>query len=135
MVKITERKTKRDWAYFMEEIALQQENADKITLVMDNLNTHVPGSLYEVFPPAKAKALWDRFEFVYTPKHGSWLNIAEIELNVLSFCATRSYAMNCFNATLSIWGNPTRMCVISNDGVQSFWDNVRTSENPVQITC
>ena len=84
MVKITERKTKRDWAYFLEEIALQRENAAKITLVMDNLNTHVPGSLYETFPPAKAKALWDRFEFVYTPKHGSWLNMAEIELNVLT---------------------------------------------------
>uniref|UniRef100_Q46AK1 Transposase n=1 Tax=Methanosarcina barkeri (strain Fusaro / DSM 804) TaxID=269797 RepID=Q46AK1_METBF len=51
---------------------------------MDNLNIHVPGVLYETFPPAKAKALWDRFEFVYTPKNGSWLNIAEIELNVLS---------------------------------------------------
>jgi hypothetical protein len=51
---------------------------------MDNLNTHEPGSLYESFPPAKAKALWDRFEFVYTPKHGSWLNMAEIELNVLT---------------------------------------------------
>jgi DDE superfamily endonuclease len=84
MVKITERKTKRDWAYFLEEISLQQEKADKITLIMDNLNTHVPGSLYEVFPPAKAKAIWDRFEFVYTPKHGSWLNMAEIELNVLT---------------------------------------------------
>jgi len=84
MVKITERKTKRDWAYFLEDIAIQQEYADKITLIMDNLNTHIPGSLYEVFPPAKAKALWDRFEFVYTPKHGSWLNMAEIELNVLT---------------------------------------------------
>ncbi len=84
MVKITERKTKRDWAYFLEEIAIQQENADKITLIMDNLNTHIPGSLYEVFQPAKAKAIWDRFEFVYTPKHGSWLNMAEIELNVLT---------------------------------------------------
>ena len=51
---------------------------------MDNLNTHEPGSLYETFPPEKAKALWDRFEFVYTPKHGSWLNMAEIELNVLT---------------------------------------------------
>jgi hypothetical protein len=83
IVKITERRTKQDWAYFLEEIALQRENADKIFLIMDNLNTHIPGSLYETFPPAKAKALWDRFEFVYTPKHGSWLNIAEIELNVL----------------------------------------------------
>ena len=51
---------------------------------MDNLNTHEPGALYEAFPPEKAKALWDRFEFVYTPKHGSWLNMAEIELNVLT---------------------------------------------------
>ena len=51
---------------------------------MDNLNTHTPGALYETFPPEKAKALWDRFEFVYTPKHGSWLNMAEIELNVLN---------------------------------------------------
>ena len=50
---------------------------------MDNLNTHAPASLYETFAPEKAKALWDRFEFVFTPKHGSWLNIAEIELNVL----------------------------------------------------
>ncbi len=50
---------------------------------MDNLNTHVPGWLYETFPPDKAKALWDKFEFVYTPKQGSWLNMAEIDLNVL----------------------------------------------------
>jgi DDE superfamily endonuclease len=84
MVKITERKTRVDWAYFIEEIAFQYEEAEKITLVMDNLNTHNAGSLYETFPPDKAKALWDRFEFVYTPKHGSWLNIAEIELNVLT---------------------------------------------------
>lgn len=83
-VKITEQKTKKDWACFIEEIALSYEDAAKITLVMDNLNTHKPGSLYEVFTPKKAKALWDRFEFVYTPKHGSWLNMAEIELNVLT---------------------------------------------------
>ena len=50
---------------------------------MDNLNTHVPGALYETFKPEKAKDLLNRFEFVYTPKHGSWLNMAEIELNVL----------------------------------------------------
>ena len=84
MVQITQRKTKKEWACFLEQIALQYEDAEKITLVMDNLNTHIPGSLYETFPPAKAKALWDRFEFVYTPKHGSWLNMAEIELNVLA---------------------------------------------------
>lgn len=84
MVTITERKTKKDWARFVEEIADQYKEAEKITLVMDNLNTHEPGSLYEAFSPEKAKALWDRFEFVYTPKHGSWLNMAEIELNVLT---------------------------------------------------
>jgi hypothetical protein len=50
---------------------------------MDNLATHKPAALYEVYPPVEAKRIWDRFEFVYTPKHGSWLNMAEIELNVL----------------------------------------------------
>lgn len=84
MVAITERKTKQDWAYFLQEIVGRYKSADKITLVMDNLNTHTPGSFYETFPPDKAKALWDKFEFVYTPKHGSWLNMAEIELNVLT---------------------------------------------------
>ena len=84
MVKITERKTKRDWAFFLEDIANQNDEVDQITLVMDNLNTHVPGSLYETFQPDKAKAILDRFDFVYTPKHGSWLNMAEIELNVLT---------------------------------------------------
>jgi len=84
MVKVRERKTKLDWAYFIEELAGQHEIAEKITLVMDNLNTHNPGALYEAFPPDKAKALWDRFEFVYTQKHGSWLNMAEIELNELT---------------------------------------------------
>jgi hypothetical protein len=83
MVKITERKTKQDWACFIAEIEGRHNDAEKITLVMDNLNTHNPGSLYEAFPPDQAKKLWDRFEFVYTPKHGSWLNMAEIELNVL----------------------------------------------------
>ena len=83
-VKITERKTKRDWAYFIEDIAKVYSDAEKIILVMDNLNTHKAGSLYEAFLPEKAKELWSRFEFVYTPKHGSWLNMAEIELNVLN---------------------------------------------------
>ena len=51
---------------------------------MDNLNTHRPGALYEAFEPAQAKVLWDQFEFVYTPKHGSWLNVAEAEISVMS---------------------------------------------------
>lgn len=83
LVQVTEQRTKKDWAYFVEEIAESYKDAKRIKLVMDNLNTHKPGSLYEVFTPEKAKALWDRFEFEYTPKHGSWLNMVEIELNVL----------------------------------------------------
>jgi hypothetical protein len=84
-VKITERKTKKDWAEFIREISDKEyPHANKITLVMDNLNTHKASSLYEAFPPEEAKRIWDRFEFVYTPKHGSWLNMAEIELNVLN---------------------------------------------------
>jgi transposase len=83
ITKVTERKTKIDWAHFLRDIAEQYPAAGRITLVMDNLNTHTPASLYEAFSPEQAKALWDRFEFVYTPKHGSWLNMAEIELNVM----------------------------------------------------
>ena len=83
MTRVTERKTKIDWAHFLAEIAARYPDAGKITLVMDNLNTHRPGALYEAFPPARAKALWDRFEFLFTPKHGSWLNVAEVELNVM----------------------------------------------------
>jgi len=83
MTKVTERRGKVDWARFLQDIAERYQDARKITLVMDNLNTHSPGALYQTFPPDCAKTLWDRFEFVHTPKHGSWLNVAEIELNVL----------------------------------------------------
>ena len=90
ITKVTECKTKVDWAQFIQDIAERYQDAKKITLVMDNLNTHSPGALYQAFPPEQAKALWDRFEFVYTPMHGSWLNVAEIELNVLiSQCLDR----------------------------------------------
>jgi len=84
MVKITERRRRQDWAQFLQNIAEKYTTAEKITLVMDNLNTHTAGSLYETYPPEVAKTLWQRFEFVYTPKHGSWLNMAEIELSVLA---------------------------------------------------
>jgi hypothetical protein len=82
-VKVTERRTKADWAMLIKEIASYYKDAKKITLVMDNLSTHKPSALYEAFAPQEAKRIWDRFEFIYTPKHGSWLNMAEIELNVL----------------------------------------------------
>lgn len=68
-VTVSDRRTKKDWANFIEELSEKYLNAEKITLVMDNLNTHKPGSLYETFSPEKAKALWERFEFVFTPKH------------------------------------------------------------------
>jgi transposase len=85
IVEITENKCKVDWAEFVKEIAdTHYPDVSKITLVMDNLGTHTPGALYERFEPSEAKRILDRFEFVYTPKHGSWLNMAEIELNVLN---------------------------------------------------
>lgn len=84
-VEVTEFKTKKEWAVFVKKIAdLWYPKAKKITLVMDNFKTHAASAFYETFEPAEAKKLWDRFEFVYTPKHGSWLNMAEIELKVLN---------------------------------------------------
>ncbi len=107
MVNVTERKAKRDWALFIAKIAEHYRAAEKITLVMDNLNTHKPGSLYETFAPEQAKKLWDRFEFVYTPKHGSWLNMAEIELNVLiGQCLNRRIGdMATVSAEVEAWQN------------------------------
>jgi hypothetical protein len=105
MTKVTERKTKVDWARFLQDIAERYQDAERITLVMDNLNTHSPGALYQTFPPDQAKALWDRFEFVYTPKHGSWLNVAEIELNVMiSQCLDRRIgSMEKLSAEVTAW--------------------------------
>jgi DDE superfamily endonuclease len=84
-VDVTACNTKKDWALFIKGIAdTKYPRAKKITLVMDNLKTHAASAFYETFEPPEAKRLWDRFEFVYTPKHGSWLNMAEIELRVLN---------------------------------------------------
>lgn len=84
-LQVTERRTKADWAYHIQELVdVHYPTADSIVLVLDNLNTHTPASLYEVFPPAEAKRLKERLEIHYTPKHGSWLNVAEIELSALS---------------------------------------------------
>ncbi len=85
LVEVTESKTKKDWALFIKRIADQQyPKAKRITLIMDNFGTHTAGALYETFEPVEAKRLSDRFEFIFTPKHGSWLNMAEIELHVLN---------------------------------------------------
>lgn len=83
-VEITDRRTKQDFARVLRDIADVHFPDRKVVLVMDNLNTHRLSSLYETFEPAEASRLADRFEVRHTPKHGSWLNMAEIEINVLS---------------------------------------------------
>jgi hypothetical protein len=93
-VKVTDQRTRKDWAHAMQELAdVIYPQADKIVIVMDNLNTHSPISFYETFAPQEARRLINRFEFHYTPKHGSWLNMAEIELGVIiRQCLTRRIA-------------------------------------------
>jgi len=83
-VRVTERRAKRDFAETIHELVdVHFPDAERIVLVMDNLNTHTAAALYDTFVPSEARRLWDRLEVHYTPKHGSWLNIAEIELSVL----------------------------------------------------
>ena len=83
-VEVTDRRTKKDYAQCLRKVADQMyPQAERIVLVQDNLNTHAPASLYEAFPPAEAQRLMNRFEVHYTPKHGSWLDMAEIELGIL----------------------------------------------------
>jgi len=82
---VTARRTKIDWAHQIKDLVdVRYPAAERIVLVIDNLNTHSRASLDEAFPPADAKRLADKLEIHHTPKHGSWLNIAEIELSVLS---------------------------------------------------
>jgi hypothetical protein len=84
-VMVSDRRTRIDWAQCIKELVdVHYPDAEKIVLVQDNLNTHTPASLYEAFPPAEAKRLADKLELHYTPKHGSWLNMAEIELGILA---------------------------------------------------
>ncbi len=83
--RVTKRRTRKDWAYLVRDIVdVLFPDAEKVVLVMDNLNTHVGGALYEAFPPAEAQRILNKLEIHYTPKHGSWLNMAETELSVLS---------------------------------------------------
>lgn len=84
-ITISTTRTKKDWAYQVHHLLeVDYPDAEKVILVCDNLNTHVPGALYETFPPEKARNLLNRLEIHYTPKHGSWLNIAEIELSAFT---------------------------------------------------
>jgi DDE superfamily endonuclease len=84
-VKVTERRTSQDWAHFIRELVdVHYPTAEKLVLVMDNLNTHTPSSLYSTFAPAEARRLLQKLELHHTPVHGSWLNMAEIELSALA---------------------------------------------------
>ena len=84
-VTVSDRRTRIDWAHCIKDlIDVHYPNAERIVLVQDNLNTHTPASLYEAFPPAEARRLADKLELHDTPKHGSWLNMAEIELAMLA---------------------------------------------------
>ena len=101
------QRTKKDWAlrirWLLEE---QYPKAEKVVLIMDNLNTHTPSSLYEAFPPEKAFRLRQRLEIHYTPKHGSWLNIAEIELSAMAAQCLGKRRIACIkslNEELAAW--------------------------------
>ena len=84
-VSVTERRTKLDWARCVRELVdVHYPQAERIVLVMDNLNTHTPAALYEAFSPSEARRIYEKLEIHYTPNHGSWLNMAEIELSVLA---------------------------------------------------
>ncbi|MDR1277687.1 MAG: transposase, partial [Treponema sp.] len=84
-VSVRERRTAVDWAHEIKYLSDEMyPDAQKIILVMDNLNTHKPASLYKAFPPPEARRILKRLEIHYTPKHGSWLDIAEVELNVMT---------------------------------------------------
>jgi hypothetical protein len=105
-IQVTDQRTKRDWAYFIKElIDIHYPEAELIRLVLDNLNTHVPGALYETFEPQEARRILEKIEFHYTPKHGSWLNMAEIELSALTRqCLDRRIADKEFLSTeVSAW--------------------------------
>jgi hypothetical protein len=103
-------RTRLDWAYGVEQLlTVDYPDAVKVVLVMDNLNTHAVASLYQAFPPEKAYALASRLEIHHTPKHGSWLNIAEIELSCLTKqCLGRRIAtLDVLNTELTAWTNAT----------------------------
>ncbi len=104
------RRTRIDWAHEVDQLlTYDYPDAKKVVLVMDNLNTHSIGSLYEAFEPAKAHALAQRLEIHHTPKHGSWLNIAEIELSALTRqCLDRRISdIDTLNTQLTAWQNAT----------------------------
>jgi hypothetical protein len=108
-VKVTDRRTAVDYAHVIRDLVdVHYPHADKIVLVQDNLNIHKPASLYQAFPPAEARRLIERLEIHYTPKHGSWLNMAETELSVLSRqCLDRRMSDQAFlTSEVAAWEEP-----------------------------
>ena len=107
-VSVHEHRTAVDWAYEIKYLSdVMYPDAEKIILVMDNLNTHKSASLYKAFPPAEARRIIKRLEIHYTPKHGSWLDMAEIELNIMSRqCLSRRIdSIDLLPSELSAWEN------------------------------
>ena len=118
------RRTRIDWAAEVDRLlSVDYPDAERVVLVMDNLNTHTLGSLYEAFEPGKARALAERLEIHYTPKHGSWLNIAEIELSALTRqCLTRRVDdLDVLNTELTAWQTAT-----NDDQRQVHWQFTTT---------
>lgn len=106
-VEVTERRTRKDWAWHIKDLLdIRYPDAVKVRLVMDNLNTHSIASLYETFEPPEARRLAERLEIHHTPKHGSWLNMAEIELSALKGqCLNRRIPdIKTMAAEVSAWG-------------------------------
>ena len=104
-VQVTDRRTSVDFAHFLRFISDEAyPNAEKIVLVTDNLNTHKPAALYEAFEPEEAHRLMQRFEWHYTPEHGSWLNMAEIELSMLERqCLARRMDRDTLESEVPAW--------------------------------
>ena len=119
------RRTRLDWATEIDRLLrIDYPDAERVVLVMDNLNTHTLGSLYEAFEPARARALAERLEIHYTPKHGSWLNIAEIELSALTrqCLGRRIDDLDLLNTELTAWQQAT-----NNDQRQVNWQFTTSS--------
>ena len=118
-VEVTDRSTRTDWARVVKELVdVDYADKDRIVLVMDNLNTHHPASLYEAFEPAEARRIAQRLEVHYTPKHGSWLNMAEIEIGVLARqCLDRRIPdQSVLRREVAAWQNQR-----NRDGVRVDW--------------
>jgi len=116
--RVTKRRTYKDWAYLVRDIVdVLFPDAEPVVLVMDNLNTHVGGALYEAFPPDEARRILNKLEIHYTPKHGSWLNMAETELSVLSRqCLDRRIAaQQCLEREVSAWNRERNTSAIAVD--------------------